>query len=702
MLKLPLEGVCKSLDYKQAMIALMSLYLLPCMGQESVFDLTLEQLSRVSVSVSSKVDLPLNLSPATVSTYNQKQLFQQGIHQLADLADISPSYSSYSIYGERVFETRGQKAGSFENNKHLVLLDGIRINHARANKAPIENELPLWMLAKLELLRGPASALYGQSAFLGVTSLDSAFNQENDFSAQANYQNLGEGIRANLKGNLHSKMGHSYLAYSHYQKESTDALVGPVFSPFQKYYDDQKSEFIYARQHAEIDHVGHFTLGYIELNRQSGLGEHWTGDFSDEENQINWATKISYISWQEKFSEEISASIKVVNNDSAEEGLSSNENRDQISQGDTITYSRYRVKVNAKLVEAEINWQIAQQQSVIFGASIEERQEQGDYFATGFTKNNLYQPQNNLTDVDFFPREDSAIKTNQGAYFQYYDLLSNLGDIHLTAGVRFDKGEYLADSFSQWSPRIALVKVLNPQWTMKVSYSSAFRAPSLKEYMLNTEATDLINQEAINPEEVLARLPNQLLAETIDSSEISISYQKNNLLIKVNNFYNHTENLLNGQPVFFVNKDGNISSQNSFINSLQDYSVYGAEVELQWRFAQNWQLNSFISQVIPKGDSKEATLDIAQFKSNVSLTGIFNWFTVNFMQFYHSDFDGKLDYISRFDVTISQQNNLISKHMSTYLKISNVFDQDNYHSVESDLGNPLPGRAIEIGLSYQF
>ncbi len=109
-----------------------------------------------------------------------------------------------------------------------------------------------------------------------------------------------------------------------------------------------------------------------------------------------------------------------------------------------------------------------------------------------------------------------------------------------------------------------------------------------------------------------------------------------------------------------------------------------------------------MSQAIPKDDSKEATFDIAQFKSNLSLTGIFSWFTINFMQLYHSDFNGELDYISRFDVTLSQQDNLISKHMSTYLKISNVFNQENFHSVDSDLGNPLPGRAVEIGLSYQF
>ncbi len=693
---LPLEDYCKKL-----VVIFMLVLSSSCLAQDSVFDLTLAQLSQVNVSVSSKVNLPLQLSPASVSAYSQKQLLQQGIHQLADLADISPGFSSYSIYGERIFETRGQKAGSFENNKHLVLLDGIRINHVRANKAPIENELPLWILEKLEVLRGPASALYGQSAFFGVASLNSAFNSENDLSAQVSYQHLDKGIRANLKGNLHTQIGHSYVAYSHFKKDSNDALVAPVFSPLQKYYDDQKAVFIYARQQIELNDLGAFTLGYIELNRQSGLGEHWTGDFSVEENEIDWSTKISYLSWQQEFGEQVKMSVKLVNNDSTEEGVSSNENREQVSQGIPVTYSRYKVNVNARLVEAELNWQITQQQSLIVGASIEERQEQGDYFATGFTAENLYEGVTNLQKVEYFPRQKSAIKTNQGIYLQYYDLLTNWADIHLTAGVRFDKGEYLTDSFSQWSPRIALVKVLSPHWTLKTSYSSALRAPSLKEYLLNNEAKNFINKEAQYPQQVLARLPSQLLAETIESTEVSLSFQQDNLLVKVNNFYNHTENLLNGRPVFFVNNESKIISQNTFKNAAQDYSVYGAEIELQWRFATNWHFTGFVSQAFPKTGSEEASQDIALFKSNLAITGVFNWFTVNLMQLYHSDISGELDNISRVDITISQQS-LLNSNFNTYLKVFNVFDQDNYHSIDNDLGNPLPARVIELGLSYKF
>lgn len=692
----PLKG------HLNKIVAILLLLNLSCLAQESVFDLTLEQLSRVKVSVSSKVDLPLQLSPASVSAYNQQQLFEQGIHQLADLADISLGFSSYSIYGERVLETRGQKAGSFENNKHLVLLDGIRINHARSNKAPIENEVPLWTLKKLEVLRGPASALYGQSAFFGVASLDSDFNSENDLSAQVTYQHRDKGFRANMKGNLHTKIGHSYVAYSHFKKDSNDALVAPIFSPLQKYYDDQKAEFIYVRQKIELSSLGDITLGYIELNRQSGLGEHWTGDFSVEENEIDWSTKISYFSWLHEFAKQVTSSIRLVNNDSTEEGIFSNENREQVSQGIPVTYSRYVVNVNAMLIEGELNWSIAEQQSFILGASFEERRELGDYFATGFTSPHIPLNGAKLQGVEYFPRQDSATKTNQGIYLQYYDLLTDWADIHLTAGVRYDKGEYLTDSFSQWSPRIALVKVLNPNWTLKTSYSSALRAPSLKEYLLNNEAKDIINQEAKNSQQVLARLPENLLAETIESTEISLSFQQNNLLVKVNNFYNHTESLLNGEPIMFVNSAGNIISQNTFINSKQDYSVYGAELELQWRLAKNWHLNGFVSQAFPRTDSTEASRDIALFKSNLAITGVFNWFSIHFMQLYHSDISGEVDNISRFDFTISQHKTVFNRKLSTYLKVFNVFNQENYQSIDNDLGNPLPQRSLELGLSYQF
>ncbi len=664
-------------------------------GADSIFDLSLEELGEVNVSVSSKVDLPLNLSPASVSVFDHRQLYQSGIHQLADLADITAGYASYSIFGERVLETRGQKAGSFENNKHLVLLDGIRLNHARANKAPIENELPLWALEKLQILRGPASALYGQSAFYGVVSLDSAFSKTNALSGEVTYLPQDEGTRLNLMGNLHTELGHSYLVYSQFDKSSSDALVGPEFSTYQQYYDDQDADFIYARQHYEHERLGAFSLGYIELERQSGLGEHWIGDFSTPENNILWSTEISYLQWRKRWNARWSSSLKWVNNNSVEQGTATNSNREQAIDGEPITFNQYRVDVRSQLIEAEVNWQRGEHESLIAGLSVEQRQDLGGFFVGDIGVDELA---GNGSHQAGSEREESDKVLYQGAYLQYYSLLSSWANVHLTAGLRYDKGEYLDDDFSQWSPRIALVKQLNQNWTAKASYSSAFRSPGLKEYLLNAETRAYITEHALSGDIAMGKVSDSLNAETFESTELSIAYRYSSVNVALNGFYNQTKNALDGQTIMFIDKQGDLVSKNTFSNSSQDFSVYGAEFELEWRLSTHWHLKGFISQVFSPEDSKQATMDVAKFKSHLSMTGDLSWATLNLTQRYHGDIYGEVDNISTFDTTLSNQRSALN----WYIKVANLFDQQNYYPMDGALGNPMPERTLEFGLAYKF
>ena len=278
--------------------------------------------------------------------------------------------------------------------------------------------------------------------------------------------------------------------------------------------------------------------------------------------------------------------------------------------------------------------------------------------------------------------------------------MSDWWNVHLTAGLRYDSGKYLSDSFSQWSPRVSLVKPIDENWTVKGSYSSALRAPSLKEYLLNDESKQTIKHEALNPDNILSRLPEQLLAETINSTELSLSYQNSDVIVKLNTYYNRTDNLLGGIPVTFLNSEGQLIAVNSFTNSEKKYSVYGGEVELQWRISNNWHMNSFISNSWPNSKSKEATEDIPMLKANISVTGSLQWFTVNFMQYYQGNISGNVDDIARFDMTFSRQ--YLFNNFSSFIKVTNVFDQQSYHAVGGLIGNPLPGRSFEFGISYRF
>jgi outer membrane receptor for ferrienterochelin and colicins len=664
-------------------------------AEQSIFELSIEQLADIQVSVSSKVSLPLNLSPANISVFNQEQLQTLGVSQLAGLADVTSGYSSYSIYGERVLETRGQRAGSFENNKHLVLLDGIRLNHARANKAPIENELPLLPMKQVEVLRGPASAIYGQSAFFGVISLTSDSEGTDGLQLDGSYGGDEVGRRAMVSGRLSSRLGNSFGVYQAFDKGSEQALVGPDFSPLQRYYDDQQAHFGYVRHAFAPGNWGQFVVGYIDMQRQSGLGEHWVGDLSVPQNQIQWDTRIAYLSWQNTFFDDWQASVRLVNNDSDEAGTAINNTRAQIEAGDEPLFSQYSVEANARLLEAELQWQLGEQRSLLLGASLERRRDKGGFFVPDSPFEELAQTD---TSAPEWQRQASDSVEYRGAFFQYHDVFPSLLDIHLTAGLRYDSGAYLQDSFSHWSPRVALVKALNERWTLKALYSSAFRSPGLKEYLLNDETRNYVGTHAADPAAALAGLSDSLAPETFSSTELDVLYLQSPWMLKLSGFYNQTDSALDGRPLKFIDDKGDELSKNSFANSAQRFEVYGVEAEFEWRFAADWQLGGALNQVWPASGSEAATKDMPKAKLLAFVAHDLSFARAQLGYRWHGDIEGDASAISSLDASLHGQWRTLGWH----LRFKNLLGRDNFYAFDGEPGNPLPGRTVELGLSYRF
>ncbi len=58
--------------------------------------------------------------------------------------------------------------GHISNNKLLIMLDGVRIDHPAGGKLPIAENLGLYMAKQVEVLDGPAAALDGADAAAGV------------------------------------------------------------------------------------------------------------------------------------------------------------------------------------------------------------------------------------------------------------------------------------------------------------------------------------------------------------------------------------------------------------------------------------------------------------------------------------------------------------------------------------------------------
>lgn len=109
-----------------------------------------------------KLGLPLNHMPISISTVSAKDLDMRGITNLEDAIKFLPGARMQTTYGAfQTFSVRG-----FSNA--VIMVDGVRDERTVINSNPFPD---LTSIESLELLKGPASVLYGHSVVGGVLNI---------------------------------------------------------------------------------------------------------------------------------------------------------------------------------------------------------------------------------------------------------------------------------------------------------------------------------------------------------------------------------------------------------------------------------------------------------------------------------------------------------------------------------------------------
>lgn len=142
-----------------------------------------------------------------VSVIDRETIERAGQSTLVELLQTQPGIEITNNGGY------GKLSGIFmrgTNSDHvLVLIDGIRVNSATAGTTTFEN-LPVALIDRVEILRGPATSLYGQDAIGGVIQIFTRRGQgEPRFFA-----NLGYGSYNNrtAEAGVHGAMGDTRFA----------------------------------------------------------------------------------------------------------------------------------------------------------------------------------------------------------------------------------------------------------------------------------------------------------------------------------------------------------------------------------------------------------------------------------------------------------------------------------------------------------
>jgi vitamin B12 transporter len=123
-----------------------------------------------TIVTGTRIPTPAERVPASITVLTRRDIEERGYQTLAEALTAVPGLRIAQLGGP------GQQASVFlrgTNSRHtLVLLDGVPLNDPSEPNAAFNfgNEL-LFDVERIEVLRGPASALYGSAALGGVVNL---------------------------------------------------------------------------------------------------------------------------------------------------------------------------------------------------------------------------------------------------------------------------------------------------------------------------------------------------------------------------------------------------------------------------------------------------------------------------------------------------------------------------------------------------
>ena len=215
-----------------------------------LYEMSLEELMNTEIVTASKKGEKISDAPATVVVITSEQIKQFGWKDLKDIFRAIPSTDvSYDVQGE--IRTLVTMRGVLGNQKILILQDGQRQNPITGERFVYGNNIPLNFYKRIEIVYGPASALYGAEAYAGVINMITKDGADID------------GIEINT----------GYV--------STNAFVGDII--FGKRIDENTDVIVGARVYNGSDFPLHEeytdSLDYASVNQYTGkLAEEWKYD----------------------------------------------------------------------------------------------------------------------------------------------------------------------------------------------------------------------------------------------------------------------------------------------------------------------------------------------------------------------------------------------------------------------------------------
>ena len=615
----------------------------------------LETMLKAKVETASKYEQTIGQAPSSVSIVTSEEIQRYGDRTLADV--LRRQHGFYLTYDRnyQYLGVRGFGRHTDYNNRILILINGHRMNENLFDSAYIGSALGINLAAveRIEIVRGPGSALYGSSAMFGVINIITKKGERLDgvsgsleggsserSLAELEYGGVRDALSWSFSGQYLDSAGED-LYFEEYDQPTNNNGVAEGLD-----YEQSHSLFM------DLSYKG-FQFQAFQTKRRKGIP---TGAFFTEFNHPNTFTENQHFFANLSYSKKLNARSRIY----LRAAFDNNRFTSSLPQDFGFYRDTFFNKSNGQWWSFEGRWQWD-------GVN-------GNRLVTGFEYVDHTQVLDRSADSQFVYFEGDFPHQRISYFVQdEYAFSSNLS---LTLGLRYDH-HTLGDS--RLSPRLALNKHWGTTHTFKVLIGEAFRSPNVYETFYELDGIHEVNPD--------------LKSERIEFFELVWEYHlARDLFATTSAYIYEMENLIEvgggiGSPATFINR--------SIIQS------HGLEASLQYR-SSNKDMSGYFSAAYQHAEERDAHLTNSPhqiFKGGVNLP-MGPEFNVSFTAVHEAS--RKTLYRSKTSnntVADCRFESTLGKHLNLSLLVKNVFNE-NYKIPGGYEHASLPSGIVQDGRTY--
>jgi outer membrane receptor for ferrienterochelin and colicin len=658
---------------------------------DSIYTMSIEELMNTKVTIATKSEQLINQTPSIVSVITSEEIKNMGARELEDILQTIPGFELSKRYGgEYGLGVRGVK-DSRNTSKLLILIDGVPYNQIFYGNSIVQgNDIILDVIDRIEIIRGPGSALYGRNAFSGVINIISKTGKRSEkLYAKAT---LGEFYTKAISTYYSNKSNNldAIIAVKRSYTDGTDTKFDNGFGGV--------SQWNIFRDNLSLNtniNYGSFSFHGMFYNLKSGA--YFTN------TNILGRTGYYSLSYNKEISPKISIMVRTFgHNQKYYEDIEQLKPEIDTAYPSGI-YFKPQVKEYQYGIEAESNIKTSSNNSLLFGIqsdihSVYDVAISSNFdFNTGSRIGNLNRENQKIYQPGWF--DNNSHKYNNFAIF-IQNMWFPFKRIGLTIGGRYDIDSQIGGILN---PRLGLVIEPLKNLNIKFLYGKAYRAPSPSE-QYQTIGYAFGNKD--------------LKPEIINTYEISISHRYGNINNQVNFYNNSLSNIIYAATI------NSINSNNTYYNIGKNNSK---GIELDNKIMVNNNLYTYLnySYSISKntdtisGFKKEYDqADVSPHKINMGVNYLFHKkFNININSFYRSkmikfkapdpttneltDVKDNIGNYIIFNASLRIEN--IIKNLYFNISVYNIFDKKYYSQDNEHLNQPpQPGKQISVSLAYSF